>query len=397
MTTKKQNIAIIGGGSSALFFASKINTSKYNVNLYEQNSTLGRKFLVAGKGGFNLTHSEDIKLIISRYTPQQFLTKALSRYSNEYLINWFKSIGINMFIGSSKRVYPSAGTKPIQVLKAIENLINSNHVKLNFNHKWIGWKNNQLIFENLKCVKADIVVFSMGGGSWSVTGSNRNWLKIFKEKGIETIPFYPSNCAYNIIWDTSFIEVFEGEPLKNIAIKCKDQIQKGEIVLTKFGIEGNAIYALSPQIRKELNLHQSSEISIDFKPMLTLQNLLDKYINSNQKSITQILLRDLKLSRPQIGLLKTFLSKDKFTNPKCLVNAIKSFKLTIVGVSPLDKAISTVGGVTLHSVDENFQLKQLPNHYCIGEMLDWDAPTGGYLLQACYSMGNYLAEYLNQK
>jgi len=365
--------------------------------LYEQNSTLGRKFLVAGKGGFNLTHSEDIKLIISRYTPQQFLTKALSRYSNEYLINWFKSIGINMFIGSSKRVYPSAGTKPIQVLKAIENLINSNHVKLNFNHKWIGWKNNQLIFENLKCVKADIVVFSMGGGSWSVTGSNRNWLKIFKEKGIETIPFYPSNCAYNIIWDTSFIEVFEGEPLKNIAIKCKDQIQKGEIVLTKFGIEGNAIYALSPQIRKELNLHQSSEISIDFKPMLTLQNLLDKYINSNQKSITQILLRDLKLSRPQIGLLKTFLSKDKFTNPKCLVNAIKSFKLTIVGVSPLDKAISTVGGVTLHSVDENFQLKQLPNHYCIGEMLDWDAPTGGYLLQACYSMGNYLAEYLNQK
>jgi len=392
----KKQISIIGGGPSAMLFACFIDTTKYEVHLYEQNKSLGRKFLVAGKGGFNLTHSETIDEMIERYTPTNFLKNALLNFSNKDLREWLDSIGISTFIGSSKRVYPVDNIKPIEVLKAIETQIKNNGVQLHYENKWIGWSDGNLLFENQIKKEADIVVFGLGGGSWKVTGSKGDWLDVFNSKGVNIKSFYPSNCAYKVNWSNKFLTENEGQPLKNIQISCQDKAQKGEAVITKFGIEGNAIYGLSPQIRNQLTRQNQAIISIDFKPLNTHEQLLEKYTKSKEKTIVNILKRDLKLSQVQINLLKTYLSKRKFTNSKCLINTIKAFKLSLSGVGDIDKAISTVGGIDIISVDENYQLKQIPNHYCIGEMLDWDAPTGGYLLQACFSMGKYLADYLNQ-
>lgn len=394
---KNPKIVIVGGGPSALMFACNIDTSKYEVHLYEQNNTLGRKFLVAGKGGFNLTHSEEIDKMKERYTPSYFLEKSLTQFSNKDLIKWLQVVGIETFIGSSKRVYPVNTIKPIEVLNAIVNQIKNNGVQMHFNHKWVGWESEQLKFDNDQLIDTDITVFALGGGSWKVTGSEGDWLELFKQKNIRVEPFHSSNCAYKVDWLKEFISKNEGLPLKNISIKSNGKSQKGEVVITKFGIEGNAVYALSPQIRKDLKTNHQAEISIDFKPSQAKHQLLDKYQSSKEKTIVNILKKDIKLSQTQIDLLKYYLSKERYTTPKCLINSIKSFKVLIVDTDELDKAISTVGGIKLLSVDNHYQLKNIPNSYCIGEMLDWDAPTGGYLLQGCFSMGSYLANHLNNK
>lgn len=394
----KKSITIIGGGPTALITACFLDTNKFNITIYEKNKTLGRKFLVAGKGGFNLTHSEPIDQFIERYTPTNFLKEALQNFDNKDLQKWLAEIGIQTFVGSSKRVYPEKKIKPIEVLNSIINVLNKKGVKIEYNKTWTGWNNdNHLLFKTDSIVKSDFVIFALGGASWKVTGSNQIWLDIFKEKEIETKPFQASNCAYKINWKEPFIKKFEGNPLKNIAIKCKGKTLKSEVVITHFGLEGNAIYALSPQIRDELNSAEKSTIYLDLKPTLSVENIQYKIQNSVQKNTTEILKNDLKLSTPQIGLLKNYVLKDEFLNSELLVQNLKNLPIKIKGFAPLDEAISTVGGISLNAVDKHFQLKKLKNQYCIGEMLDYDAPTGGYLLQSCFSMGVHLAKYLNSE
>ncbi|QTE21398.1 NAD(P)/FAD-dependent oxidoreductase [Polaribacter cellanae] len=394
----KKKISIIGGGSSALFVASFLDSKKFDVTIYEKNKTLGRKFLVAGKGGFNLTHSENIADFIERYTPSKFLKKALVNFDNNHFRDWLKEIGIETYVGSSKRIYPEKGIKPIEVLNAIISTLEKKNVAIKYNHTWLGFNaKNELLFNENRIVSSDITIFALGGGSWKVTGSNGTWLNTFKNKGISTIPFQVSNCAFGIGWKPAFIKNFEGKPLKNIAITCNNKQQKGEAVITKFGLEGNAIYGLSPQIREQLKLHEKAQIYIDLKPAFSLDILTEKVEKSTFKNTTQILKKELKLSEVQIGLLKKYLTKEVFLNEDLLVKNIKRFPLEITETANLDEAISTVGGISLNAVDENFELRKLQNHFCIGEMLDWDAPTGGYLLQACASMGVFLAKNLNKK
>ncbi|APG65000.1 DNA-binding protein [Tenacibaculum todarodis] len=392
----KKSVSIIGGGPSAFLLASFLDEAKFTVTIYEKNKTAGRKFLVAGKGGFNLTHSEDISTFIKRYTPSNFLKKALLNFTNVDFRNWLAEIGIPTFIGSSKRVYPKEGIKPIEVLTTILNHLKSKNVTIKYEHIFSGWNSDNNPIINNAAVISDYTVFSLGGGSWKVTGSDGSWLNTFKEKGIKTIPFEASNCAYKIDWKSGFIQQNEGKPLKNIAVSCEDKTQKGEAVITKFGLEGNAIYGLSPQIREALNQHKKATIYIDLKPALSLENVLSKMMSSNQKNTTQILKKELKLSSSQIDLLKTNLSKETYLNNSSLAENIKNFPLEIIGFSPIDEAISTVGGIDLKAVNENFEINNLPNQFCIGEMLNWDAPTGGYLLQFCVSSGVYLADYLNK-
>jgi len=239
-------------------------------------------------------------------------------------------------------------------------------------------------------------VFSLGGGSWKITGSDGAWLKTFEEKGVKTIPFEASNCAFKIDWNSKFIQENEGIPLKNISISCAKTQQKGEAVITRFGLEGNAIYALSPQIREQLKLNNKAIIYIDFKPTFTLENVYSKIENSSFKNTTQILKKELKLSPSQIILLKTYLSKDSYLNTEIVSKYIKKFPLEINDLSILDEAISTAGGIDINVVDTNFQLHEIPNQFCLGEMVNWDAPTGGYLLQACASTGVFLAKYFNE-
>ncbi|RKS93804.1 hypothetical protein BC952_1649 [Flavobacterium limicola] len=393
----KKSVSIIGGGPAALILAALLDCNKFKVTIYEKNKTLGRKFLVAGKGGFNLTHSEPIRELIARYTPPHFLEKALLDFDNEDFRQWIDSIGIPTYIGSSKRVYPESGIKPITVLNAILNVLDKQGVAIEYQQTWKGWTNeNDIVFNTDTTIKSDYTIFAMGGGSWKVTGSDGSWLNLFESESIPIFPFQSSNCAYRVNWPEDFILEHEGSPLKNIAISCLNKKQKGEAVITRFGLEGNAIYALSPQIRQELESQQKATIFLDLKPTLRYEDLLQKIKKSTFKKTSETLQKEVKLSPAQIGLLKKYLSKETYLNPQLLAQNIKKLPIEITDTSLLNDAISTTGGIQLSAVDENFQLKNKKSNYCIGEMLDWDAPTGGYLLQACFSMGMHLARHLNK-
>lgn len=397
----KKNITIIGGGPASLMLACSLDTSKYNVSIYEKNSALGRKFLVAGDGGFNLTHSEDKEQFVNRYHPKQFIEPFLNHFSNIDFRDWLKSIGIETHVGTSKRVFPVKGIKPIEVLNAIISVLKKNNISIHYNHEWKGWSNEQLSFQTsnnrIVNITTDIVVFALGGASWKVTGSNGEWTTYFEEKRIKINSFYPSNCAYKINWDSELIKQISGQALKNCVFSCGSMHKKGEAVLTDFGIEGSGVYALSKEIREQLIRNKKAELLIDFKPELSLEKIQNRFENRGKLSIKDVLEKKINLSVTQIQLLKFHTTKEEYNQPETISQLIKQFPLHLTGFAPIDEAISTVGGVDLEEVNQDFELKKLPNHYCMGEMLDWDAPTGGYLLQACFSMGKFLADKLNQK
>jgi uncharacterized flavoprotein (TIGR03862 family) len=393
----KKSVAIIGGGPSAFLLAAFLDKEKFEVTIYEKNKTSGRKFLVAGKGGFNLTHSEPIDQLIHRYTTKGFLTNALLLFTNDDFRNWICQIGIPTYVGSSKRVYPKKGIKPIEVLQTILKNLKEKGVVMKHEHTFSDWDIHHNPIINNQSIITDFTVFSLGGGSWKVTGSDGNWLDTFSKKGIPTKSFHASNCGYQIDWKPDFIKRNEGTPLKNITVSCHQVTQKGEAVITKFGLEGNAIYGLSPQIRKQLKEHSKARIYIDFKPSLTLEKVHSKIKSSYHTNRTQILKKELKLSSSQIDLLKIHLSKASYLDAATLSKNIKEFPLDITNTATLDEAISTVGGIDSSAISKYYELKNLPHQFCMGEMLDWDAPTGGYLLQACASMGVFLASYLNER
>jgi predicted Rossmann fold flavoprotein len=418
---QKKSIAIIGGGASALMLACSLDASKYNISIYEKNAALGRKFLVAGKGGFNLTHSEGFTQFAERYHPQKFIEPFLNHFSNTDFTNWLKFIGIETYVGSSKRVFPIKGIKPIEVLKAIESQLQKNKVSVIYNHTWKGWDNEELLFSHhneLIKTKPDLFVFALGGASWKVTGSDGSWTTYFNNKGIQINKFYPSNCAYKINWNSAFIKMHQGNALKNCEFTCGNMSRKGEAVITEFGIEGSGIYPLSKEIRKQLILPNIShpelvsgshemlkqvqhdvvaKLFIDFKPDLSLEEIKKRLENKGNLSTKDILEKKINLSSTQIELLKLASSKQEYNNTHFLSQLIKAYPLNVTDFAPIDDAISTVGGISLEEVNENLELKKLPKQYVIGEMLDWDASTGGYLLQACFSMGKFLADKLNIK
>lgn len=380
--------------------ACEINTDKYSVTVFEKNNALGRKFLVAGDGGLNLTHSESEDKFISRYTPFEFLEASFQHFSNKELISWFNKLGVETFVGSSGRVFPKKGIKPIDVLHLIEKKILNNKVVVNFKHEWKGFSmNNDLIFKTSNgdmSIKSDLVVFCLGGASWPVTGSKGDWLDFFKEKNVDVIPFLASNCSFKIEWPNEIVKIIEGKPLKNISITCNNKTHFGEIVLTSFGMEGSGIYPLSPQIRNELKKDGKAKVFIDFKPLLSAEDLLKRIPNPKLKiSYTENIAKQFNLNKTQIALLKSKLSKNDFLDPVKFVNNLKNFEVTISSLGPIEDAISTVGGIALNEISDKFELKKIKNNFVIGEMLDYDAPTGGYLLQSCFSMGKYLANYLN--
>jgi len=382
----KIKVAIIGNGPAGLMLATQLDESKFEVSIYEKNSAPARKFLVAGHGGLNLTHSEPLEEFVKRYTPASFIEPILKNFSNTDLQKWFAAICIPTFIGTSKRVFPKKGIKPIEVLNAVLKVLKDKNVKQHTEYNWQGQE-----------MDADITVFALGGSSWKVTGSDGSWTNHFQNKGIEIIPFQASNCVFQINWPKSLIDSAAGLPLKNITLTVGDITRHGEAVITEFGIEGSGIYPLSPQIRQQLNEHKKAICYIDLKPTLTINELIQTLKNKpGNSSMTKYVESSLKLSKSQLALLKNLTTQEDFFNPETLANKIKKLPLQIIGLGPIDEAISTTGGISLNEIDKHFQLKKWPKHYAIGEMLDWDAPTGGYLLQACFSMGYTLAEHLNK-
>ncbi len=378
-----------------------LDPRKFTVTVYEQNTAPGRKFLVAGDGGLNLTHSEDPAQFIERYTPAEFLRKPFRNFNNHDLITWLSSIGIKTYNGSSGRVFPEKSVKPIQVLNAILDEVKKHRVNLLTRYTWRGFDNdNTLLFEQndkIHKIKSDITVFALGGASWPVTGSTGLWLEYLQKNGINVLPFEASNCAFRINWKKSLAEKIEGKPLKNIVISCENKQQTGEVVLTRFGIEGSGIYPLSPQIKKELKLSGNARIHIDLKPVWSHAEILGKITHKKpQGSYSDHLKKQLNLSPVQLLLLKEQVDKNDFMDSSKLTSFIKALPLDISGTGPLSDAISSTGGLPLDEINEEFMLKKMPGYYVIGEMLDYDAPTGGYLLQSCFSMGHYVAGILNK-
>ncbi|MGZ5197747.1 MAG: TIGR03862 family flavoprotein, partial [Kaistella sp.] len=284
-----------------------------------------------------------------------------------------------------------------QVLKSVTKKISENNVGVLYGYEWKGFSGSKLIFdssEERKEIESDIVIFCLGGASWPVTGSKGDWLIHFKSRNISVKPFLASNCVFLVDWPADFIKKAEGKVLKNIQITCNGKTHAGEVVVTKSGIEGSGIYPLSPQIRNQL-MNGNAQILIDLKPQIELKTISAKIIAIiGQKNFSDKLKSELNLDSVTLQLLKCVTSKSDFLNPDTLAKNIKALPLMIKGTGPIEDAISTTGGISLEEIDD-FQLKKMPQHYVIGEMLDYDAPTGGYLLQSCFSMSKYLADKLN--
>ncbi len=394
-----------------MFLACKLDSNKFHITIYEKNNALARKFLVAGKGGFNLTHSESKERFVEKYTPEKSLLKAFNEFDNTHFIAWLKSIGIATYVGTSHRVFPKQGTKPIEVLNAIENQLKKNNVEVQFGREFKSFGKDgvvELVETNPSInsgsaassklmSKTNIVIFALGGSSWSVTGSNGTWAKFFKEKGIDVKPFQASNCAFKVEWSDAILKKLESAALKNVAFSCTGKKQKGELVITQFGIEGSGVYPFSGDIREGLAKNGKLILNVDLKPELSYEKIIEVLNHKTDLSIKDVLTAKIKLSDTAFQLIKLSTTKEEYQSPEFISQLIKNFPITITGLAPIDDAISTVGGIPFSELNQNFELKKMPNTFCIGEMVDWDAPTGGYLLQMCFSMGFYLGDYLNRK
>jgi len=392
----RKEIAIIGGGPSAMI-AADILSPFHNVTIYEKEKGIGQKFLVAGKGGFNLTNSLSGIELSAQYSPQEFMQNAILTFDSQSLRGWFSDLGIETFVGTSGRVFPIKEIKPSEVLEKIKEKLLSQNVKIKQGYEFVGFddKRNAIInFEGKsKSILADYYIFALGGASWSITGSDGKWKNYFEDIGINTIPFEASNCGVNIKWNDHIIENHAGKPLKNISVTVGETTRKGESVITNYGLEGNVIYPLVPKIRELLKNKSKAEIAIDFKPDNSSDDLFKKVNNKiSSKNYGEI----FNLKREQLSIIKNFSTKEEFLSLESFISKIKGLTISVESLRDIEEAISTVGGIDLNELNKDFSLKKYPNIYCIGEMVNWDAPTGGFLLQGAFSMGYSCANTIIQ-
>lgn len=393
MHSKK--IIIIGGGAAGLVAAEQLSAT-CQVHIYEKGKTIGRKFLVAGNGGFNLTNAAIDKDLYAKYTQHPILQTALQRFDSQAMRVWLEGLGVPTFVGSSGRVFPEKGIKPIQVLQKIKDKLVANGVQIHSKHEFIGFNAAQQPIirhqEQHLVLEADAYIFALGGASWSVTGSNMKWLNYFEQIQVPTQAFEASNCGIEVDWKADFKEKHAGTPLKNIQISIGSKVIKGEALISDYGLEGNAIYPIVPAVRAALKTQNLSHIALDFKPNNSHQSLLNKIKGKRLK--TKNYVYEFNLDKTQLALIKAFTTKEEYLAPERFVEAIKHLQIPVQALRPIEEAISTVGGISLEALNPNFSLKQQSNLFAIGEMLDWDAPTGGFLLQACFSTASLCAHYL---
>ena len=393
MKSQNASIAIIGGGPAGLMTAEILATSGHIVTIYDQKPSLGRKFLMAGRGGLNLTHSEDIEKLMTRYgTAADRLAPAVVAFPPSALRAWCEGLGQETFIGTSGRVFPKL-FKASPLLRAWLGRLESLGVKFALGQRWQGWdENGDLVFVGASDVRTTIksiaTVLALGGASWPRLGSDGGWTQILAEQGIAITPLRPSNCGFVVAWSDIFRARYVGQPLKSVVLNFAGTKVPGEIMIARNGIEGGPIYALSAALRDAIATHGNATLYLDFRPHLTL----NEYAQKLQKprgtlSFTNYLRKFCGLSPVAIGLLMEH--PDRKTLPtlphKELAAIIKNFPVQLTAAFGIDRAISTAGGIALKEVDENFMFKKKLGVFAVGEMLDWEAPTGGYLLQACFS------------
>ncbi len=385
-------IAIIGAGPAGLITAETLLKAGVQVDIYDSMPSAGRKFLLAGKGGLNLTHSEGYEKFSSRYGDKRDILKPyLDNFTPNDLRAWAKELGVETFIGSSGRVFPE-GMGAVPLLDAWLARLVSLGAVFHFRYRWVGWgADNALRFATKDkeiLVNADAVVLTLGGASRPKTGSDAAWIPILKARGIEVNPLKPSNCGFDIHWSEHIKKNFAGSPIKTLTLSFGKKTQKGEFILTENGVEGSLIYAFSAEIRDEIETKGNAEIRLDLLPD-TAAEKLHKTLSQprGSRSMSSFLKKRTGLSGAKANLIWEVLPREEWNDPAKVSSIIKSLPLKLIAPRPIEEAISSAGGVSFDALDENLMLHNLPGVFCAGEMLDWEAPTGGYLLTACFATG----------
>jgi uncharacterized flavoprotein (TIGR03862 family) len=388
--------AVIGGGPAGLMAAEVLAGGGAAVTVYERMPSLGRKFLLAGRGGLNLTHSEELERLLGRYgAAGPRLRAAIEALPPSALRAWAEGLGQPTFVGSSGRVFPQA-MKASPLLRAWLRQLDGLGVQFKLRHHWKGWDDaGQLVFdapEGPVTVQADATVLALGGASWPRLGSDGDWVTPLTQAGVEVALLRPANCGFIAGWSEIFRSRFAGQPLKRIELTFGDHKVRGEAIVTQTGLEGGGIYALSAPLREAIARSGEEILNIDLRPDITPAELEKRLAAPRGKqSLSTFLRKAANLSPPEIGLLHeaTISSAERLSakSHAALAALIKAVPVRLTGIAPIARAISTAGGIAFDEVDENFMLRQRPGVFVAGEMLDWEAPTGGYLLQACFATG----------
>lgn len=380
--------------------AEVIASAGHAVSVYDAMPSVGRKFLLAGVGGMNITHAEPAEDFRARYSASAQFINSLKQFDADALRQWVHGLGIDTFVGTSGRVFPT-DMKAAPLLRAWLHRLRELGVKIYPRHRWLGWsEQGDLMFsaqENgnaiTKTINADALVLALGGASWQRLGSNGAWVPLLRERSVQVNELVPSNCGFDVAWSEVLRSQHAGAPLQGVGLSCVDaqgmprQILS-EAIISAYGIEGTGIYALSKYLRENVAQNGSAILNIDLLPDLSPEKIVQKLNKPREKnSLSNFLRKQFNLSPVKLALLRELTSKQTFENPALLAMAIKKLSVTLTATRPIDEAISSAGGVAAKELDASYMLKKIPGVFCAGEMLDWDAPTGGYLLTGCFASG----------
>ena len=393
---------MIGAGPAGLMAAEVLATAGVQVDVFDAMPSVGRKFLLAGKGGLNLTHAEPEDLLRTRYREaESWLTPALTAFGSAALRHWAEGLGISTFVGTSGRVFPQE-MKAAPMLRAWLLRLRRQGVRFHMRHRWTGWSSggdlNFTAPEGPRAVHAQATVLALGGASWARLGSDGAWVPWLRAQGVEVAALQPSNCGFDVGWSDHFRVRFEGTPLKSVALEWDEgpapaparRRQLGEFIVTATGVEGSLVYAASAALRERLRSVGSATCWVDLLPSRSAETVLAEVTRGRgTRSLSTHLKSRLGLDGVKMGLLHERLTREEMLDGPTLARAIKHLPLVLQAPRPIDEAISSAGGVSAQAVDDHLMLQGLPGVFCAGEMLDWEAPTGGYLLTGCFATGRW--------
>ncbi len=390
-TSSSRCVTVIGGGPAGLFAAETLSKAGLAVTLHDRMPTMGRKFLMAGRGGLNITHSEPLDSFLGRYgAARESLSSALDAFPPQALRDWCQDLGQTTFVGSSGRVFPEA-LKASPLLRAWLARLQQQGVTLRTGSDWLGWTDEgRLRFRRRdgseEIVQSDATLLALGGASWPRLGSDGGWARLLADRGVAISPLRPSNCGFLVNWSDVFNKRFQGQPLKPLAVSFAGRTVRGEAMISAYGIEGGAIYALSAPLRDAIDQQGSAELRLDLCPDRSLPELVQLLSRPRKaQSHSTYLKKTLHLAPVAINLLREAAGPALPETAEAMATLIHDLPLTLTDTAPIERAISTAGGIALSALDERWMIKSLPAVFAAGEMLDWEAPTGGYLLQASFA------------
>jgi len=398
---KTASVAVIGGGPAGLMAAEILSQGGVQVDLFDAMPSVGRKFLLAGKGGMNITHSEPLEPFLSRYGSRRaHIEPLINAFPPETLREWIHALGVETFIGSSGRVFPT-DMKAAPLLRAWLHRLRGAGVRFHMRHRWLGWPERQsantLRFstpDGERLVAADAVVLALGGGSWTRLGSDGAWVPLLQEQGVPVAPLLPANCGFDVGWSEHFQSRFAGHPIKSVVASVTDVVgnliqRQGDMMVTASGIEGGLTYALSAPLRDQIAASGSAIVHLDLVPGKDLARVVAEVAHPRgSRSMASHLQSRVGVHGVKAGLLRELVPAADFADPARLAAAIKSLPIRLIAPRPINEAISSAGGVMFNGLDPDLMLRTRPGTFCAGEMLDWEAPTGGYLFTACFASGH---------